>query len=118
MLVFVKGSPEAIRALSSSSTLPALFDATLRNASRSGKYQIAIAYKEFNLAGTYIAEVHRDDVEKSLTFAGCVNFQNAMKEDTPPVLRELKEGNVLVAMITGNSVLTGICIARESGIIG
>ncbi|KAI2513957.1 haloacid dehalogenase-like hydrolase [Fragilaria crotonensis] len=100
MLVFVKGSPEAIRTLSSSSTLPALFDATLRNASstRSGIYQIAIAHKEFDLAGTYIAEVHRDDVEKSLTFA--------------------KEGNVLLAMITGKSVLTGICIARESGIIG
>ena len=118
MLVFVKGSPEAIRALSSPSTVPASFNATLRKSSLSGIYQIAIGYKEFDLAGASIADISRDDVEFSLTFAGFVKFQNAMKEDTPAVLRELKDGNVLLAMITGDSVLTGICIARESGMIG
>lgn len=116
-LVFVKGSPEAIRALSNSSTVPASFDEMLRTSSRSGIYQIAMAYKDFDLAGASIADVHRDDVEKSLTFAGFVKFQNTMKEDTPAVLQELKEGNVFLAMITGDSVLTGICIARESGMI-
>jgi magnesium-transporting ATPase (P-type) len=40
-----------------------------------------------------------------------------MKEDTPEVLEELVAGDVSVAMITGDSVLTGICIARESGMI-
>ncbi|KAI2493674.1 haloacid dehalogenase-like hydrolase [Fragilaria crotonensis] len=81
-------------------------------------YQIAIAYKEFDLASGSLADVRRDDVEKSLMYAGFVKFQNAMKEDTPAVLQELKEGNVLLAMITGDSVLTGICIAKESGMIG
>ena len=115
ILVFVKGSPEAIRALTDSSTIPVSFDETLRTSSRSGIYQIAIAYKDFDLAGASVADVRRDDVEKSLEFGGFVKFQNAMKEDTPAVLQELKEGNVLLAMLTGDSVLLASALPVRVG---
>jgi cation-transporting ATPase 13A3/4/5 len=115
-LIFVKGSPEAIRALCRESTVPNTFDERVRKSAKSGVYQIAIAFKDFDFQGS-IAEVSRDDVEKSLTFGGFINFQNVMKEDAPEVLEELVAGDVSVAMITGDSVLTGICIARESGMI-
>ena len=115
-LVFVKGSPEAIRAISKKLTVPRSYDETLRKSALSGIYQIAIGFTDFNLEGD-IAEISRDDIETSLTFGGFINYQNAMKEDAPEVLQELKEGGVLLGMITGDSVLTGICIARESGLI-
>ena len=39
-----------------------------------------------------------------------------MKEETPDVMAKLAEGNILMTMITGDNVLTGISIARESKI--
>jgi magnesium-transporting ATPase (P-type) len=115
-LIFVKGSPEAIRALFRESTVPNTLDERVRMSAKSGVYQITIVFKDFDFQDS-IAEVSRDDVEKLLTFGGFINFQNVMKEDTPEVLEELVAGDVSVAMITGDSVLTGICIARESGMI-
>jgi magnesium-transporting ATPase (P-type) len=40
-----------------------------------------------------------------------------IKEETAGVISELEEGNVQVAMVTGDNVYTGICIAKEAGII-
>jgi predicted P-type ATPase len=115
-LIFVKGSAEAIKALCESSSLPASFDKSVRESDKAGVYKIAIAFRSFDL-DMKMKEVRRDDVEKSLTFGGFINFQNVMREETPGVIQELEEGDVTVAMITGDSVLTGICIAREAGII-
>lgn len=116
-LVFVKGSPEAVRALCLGSTLPDTFDETVRDSAKSGLYQLAIAFKSFDKSDTKLGDVSRDDVESKLKFVAFLNFQNVMKEDTPQVIKELEEGNVTVAMITGDSVLTGICIAKEAGIV-
>jgi cation-transporting ATPase 13A1 len=114
--IFVKGSPEAIEALCLESTVPKTFKETVQASAKTGVYQLAMACKEYELNGK-VSEVRRDDVETKLTFVGFVNFQNVMKEDTPAVIKELEEGNVGVAMITGDSVLTGICIAKEAGMI-
>jgi magnesium-transporting ATPase (P-type) len=116
-LVFVKGSPEAIRAISQQFTVPRTYHETLRKSALSGIYQIAIGFTDFNVEGSDINEISRDDIEKLLTFGGFIDYQNEMKNDAPEVLQELKEGGVLLGMITGDSVLTGICIARESGLI-
>jgi magnesium-transporting ATPase (P-type) len=40
-----------------------------------------------------------------------------LREETPGVLQELEESKVTSTMITGDSVLTGICIARQAGMI-
>jgi predicted P-type ATPase len=114
--IFVKGSPEAIRWISTGSTVPANFETTVLEAAKSGVYQIAIAYKTFDFDGN-LADVNRDDIEKSLTFGGFINFRNILREETAAVLSELEGGDVATAMITGDNALTGISIARESGMI-
>ena len=40
-----------------------------------------------------------------------------LREETPGVLQELEDGDITSTMITGDSVLTGICIARQAGMI-
>jgi magnesium-transporting ATPase (P-type) len=40
-----------------------------------------------------------------------------IKEETAGVIKELEEGSVQVAMVTGDNVYTGICVAKEAGII-
>lgn len=115
-LIFVKGSAEVIKGLCEPSSLPDSFDKTARESAKSGVYQIVLASRSFDL-GENIADVSRNDVERSLTFVGFVNFQNVMREETPGVIQELEEGDVASAMITGDSVFTGICIARQAGMI-
>lgn len=114
--IFVKGSPEVIKSLCDPSSLPAWYDISVRESAKSGIYRIAIAFRSFDLA-MKMSDVRREDVEQSLTFGGFLNFENVMREETPGVVQELDEGDVTSAIITGDSVLTGICIAREAGII-
>jgi magnesium-transporting ATPase (P-type) len=116
MLVFVKGSPEAIKARCVASTLPDGFDESVKDSAKSGVYQIAIAFRVFDLKSS-LGDLLRDDVETNLSFGGFINFRNMIRQDTPDVIRELEDGDVTTAMITGDNVLTGICIAREAGMI-
>jgi magnesium-transporting ATPase (P-type) len=103
--VFVKGSPEAIKALCVSSTFPDSFDKSVESSAKSGVYQIAIASKVVDLASG-LADVRRDDVETKLSFLGFINFRNMMRAETPETLRELSDADVPMAMITGDNVLT------------
>lgn len=113
--VFVKGSPEAIRSRCNPESIPLSFTENLHRFSKSGFYQLALAYKEYDSENEDLSAVTREEVETSLTFVGFALFQNVMKLESPGVMRKLKRGNVLRTMITGDSVLTGISIARESG---
>lgn len=113
--IFVKGSPEAIKDLSKSESIPNTFDETLRTGAKAGLYQLALAHKEHD-TDQDVNSVSRNDLERSLSFCGFLEFKNPMKEETPDVMAKLAEGNILMTMITGDNVLTGISIARESKI--
>jgi cation-transporting ATPase 13A3/4/5 len=88
-MVFVKGSPEAIRDLCNPESDPEIFGSTLRAGATSGMYQIAIGFEDFeddanaNTKDNDVSKVSRDCAKKELTFAGFINFQNVMKEDSP-----------------------------------
>jgi magnesium-transporting ATPase (P-type) len=114
--IIVKGSPEAVKAICVPSTWPDGFDMAINESAKSGVYQIAMGFGAVDLDKP-LAEIHRNDIEKSVNFGGLVNFQNLLREEATGVLDELTEGDVSTAMITGDSVLTGICIARKSGMI-
>jgi magnesium-transporting ATPase (P-type) len=45
--VFAKGSPEAIRAMCIKSSIPSSFNESVRESSKTGTYQLAIAFKSF-----------------------------------------------------------------------
>ena len=115
--VYVKGSPEAIAKLCVPSSLPSNFHEIARQSARNGVYQLAMATAPLKSTKS-VNEIKREDIEKDLNFAGVINFQNSIKEDTPQVIRELHEGDIVSAMITGDNVLTGIHIARKAGLIG
>ena len=98
-IVYVKGSPEAIAKLCLPSSLPSKFHEITRQSARNGMYQLAMATCPLNSA-TPVNEIKREDIEKDLNFAGVIDFQNSMKEDTPQVIQELREGDIVSAMIT------------------
>lgn len=115
-IVYVKGSPEAVSKRCIAKSLPPNFEAKARQSARDGIYQLAMASSKFS-SNKPISDVTREDIEKDLTFSGFINYQNTMKDDTPAVIRELHDGGISCAMITGDNVLTGIYIAKKAGLI-
>jgi len=118
LYAFVKGSGESMIQICSND-LPTDFNATLRESARAGVYQITMAYKELEagLTPNQIQEMSRGDIERDLGFLGVINFKNVLREETPGVIEQLEKGDVRCVIVTGDSVLTGIRIAKESGII-
>lgn len=78
VIVYAKGSPEAISKVCDPSSLPQNFVEKARQSARDGIYQLAIATYSFN-SSKPMNEVTREDVERNLTFCGYINFQNSMK---------------------------------------
>jgi predicted P-type ATPase len=115
--VFVKGSAEAIYGMCLPSSLPQKFSDSVAQSAKVGIYQISIAFKTLNATTVDVREISRDEVECELMFGGFINFRNVLRAETPGVLKELAAGDITTAMITGDNVLTGIYIARESGMI-
>lgn len=77
-----------------------------------------MAMREVSTADpTDSATIVRDNVESNLQFLGFINFKNSLREETKDVIHELEEGDVRPIMVTGDSIFTGVCIAKESGII-
>jgi cation-transporting ATPase 13A3/4/5 len=116
LTAFVKGSGESLQKLCRAQTLPRNFDHVLRESAKKGIYQISMASKSIS-TDVDLTTITRDEVEADLHFEGVVNFKNVIREETPGVIAHLEEGGVTSIMITGDSVLTGVAIARESGII-
>lgn len=116
-MVYSKGSGENIKAICKADSMPSDFDSALRESAKQGIYQISMACKPLP-SGTDVATISRDTLESDLLFLGVINFKNTMREETPEVIRHLAEGEVESIMITGDSILTGIKIAKESGILG
>lgn len=73
--IFVKGSAESIHQICNRSTIPKTFDQTVQESAKTGIYQIAVATRPYDLEAS-VPDATRDDIEKSLDFAGFVSFQN------------------------------------------
>jgi magnesium-transporting ATPase (P-type) len=73
--IFVKGSSDAIEKICDPMSIPGSFVSTVRESAKSGIYQLAVAMRPYDLA-VAVHEASRDDIEKSLSFIGFVNFQN------------------------------------------
>ena len=73
--IFVKGSAESIQQICNPSTIPGNFELTVQESAKSGIYQIAVATRPFD-GDVSVSDVTRDDIEKTLNFAGFVSFQN------------------------------------------
>ena len=63
------------------------------------------------------AELTRDELEQYCDFVGFILCRNMLKHDTTQAIEELKGGDTRVVMITGDTALTGIFIARQCGMI-
>lgn len=115
IVAVVKGSGESICKICKPETLPKDIHHVMHQSASAGHYQISTAMKR--LPGVNAQVITRDEVEMDLDFVGVLNFSNVIRENTPDVIKQLKEGRIHPIMVTGDNVLTGIRIAREAGIM-
>lgn len=118
-VVFTKGAPEKLEDICREDSLPPDFHKTLRELTIKGYRVIALAYRPMSEQVNYlkVQKMKRDTVEKDLIFLGFLVMQNTLKPETQGVIRELREAALKIVMITGDNLLTGISVARDSGII-
>jgi magnesium-transporting ATPase (P-type) len=114
-VAIVKGSGESIQKLCVPKTMPADFDSALHESCKNGIYQISVASKV--IAKESVDSLNRNDVESDLNFVGVIDFKNVIREDTPGVINELANGDVRSIIVTGDSVVAGIRVAQECGIM-
>ncbi|KAJ1666149.1 hypothetical protein EV178_002545 [Coemansia sp. RSA 1646] len=116
--VFVKGSFERIKSLSRSESVPGNYDEACANLAREGCYVLAFAHKTIDATDpTQIKGLTQDELETGCDLLGLLVFKNMLKDDTAQAIAELKGGSTRTVMITGDTALTGIYIARQCGML-
>ncbi|CAO3694382.1 unnamed protein product [Rhizopus microsporus] len=113
--IFVKGAYEKIKDIADPHSIPSDYDLVTANQAREGCYVLALAHREVDYDKVDISNWTRDDMEKDIKFMGLIVFKNQLKEDTTKNIAELKRGDTRTIMITGDTALTGIYIARQCG---
>ncbi|KAH7468928.1 putative cation-transporting ATPase W08D2.5 [Phytophthora ramorum] len=109
--VVVKGSPEAICAISV--TTPTDLHQKVHSYSADGYYCIGFGMKELSSSSTAVDAIHRDEVECAVEFLGLAIFKNELKPETKGMLDELQEAKIDVRIITGDNALTAVHVCRE-----
>ncbi|KAI9024285.1 hypothetical protein CLU79DRAFT_99799 [Phycomyces nitens] len=117
--VFAKGAYEKIKDLCNPDSIPTDYDRITSDFAHNGCYVLALAHREIDLdtVGGLDAFLQwdRNQIEESISLISLVLFKNQLKEDTAENIGELKSGDIRTVMITGDTALTGVYIARQCG---
>ena len=111
---YAKGSPEIMTTIMDKQTIPHNYAHVLSDYASNGFRVLAIASKP--LLSSDFKSLTRGQVESGLTFNGFEVFENKLKGETVGAIRELKEAQIGVVMITGDNSLTGSNISFKCGI--
>ncbi|KAJ2597442.1 hypothetical protein EV177_007733, partial [Coemansia sp. RSA 1804] len=116
--VFVKGSFEKVKEHLDSATVPNNYLAAANHMARRGGYVLAMGHRD--LGDIDVSDMQnwtRDDMENGCELVGFIVFKNMLKEDTPEAIAKLKNGSTRTVMITGDTALTGVFIAKSAGLM-
>ncbi|RXG69550.1 putative cation-transporting ATPase 13A3, partial [Armadillidium vulgare] len=116
-ILYCKGSPEMIASLSIQETVPEDYQEVLLGYTRKGFRVLAMGWKPLKLSYRKAHRISRDEVEKDLHFLGLLVLENRLKEETAPVIRQLKNANIRTVMVTGDNMLTALSVGRECELV-
>ena len=118
LFVFTKGAPEVLA--EHLIKIPAFYHETYVHHMTRGKRVLALAYRSVfsaNPAQTLqeLRDAPRSKVETDLVFAGFLVFDCDLKADSKSVVKELRNSDHKVIMITGDSAYTAADVAAKLG---
>jgi predicted P-type ATPase len=113
----LKGSPEVIMKMCLPSTLPKNINEKLSFLSCKGYRVIALASKECLESEIHLSQTDIETNNSPLLFYGLVYLSSTLKKETKKTIRNLKQANIHVNMITGDHINTAIAVAEDCGII-
>lgn len=112
--IFVKGSFEKIEELCAG--VPANYLQRAQSLASEGNYTLGVGHRNLgSVDAETVRAMSRDEMEQGNECLGLMMFKNNLKDDTAQYIKELKEGKVRPVMITGDTVMTGIHIAKACG---
>ena len=115
---YCKGSPESIYQICDPKSIPDNFESVLLKFSKNGFRVIGCAEKSFNeLTFADSQRTTRECVECNMTFLGFLIFENKIKKQSPKAINQLSLANIKSLMVTGDNILTAICVSRSCGIV-
>jgi Ca2+-transporting ATPase len=123
-VVYVKGSPERVLAMSRSvyldgAPVPAgekerlMVSDTVSVMAGEAMRVIALAYAEFP---TGAEELHESDFKGQLVLAGLVGMSDPPREDARIAIKQCRKAGIKVVMITGDNRVTAESVARQIGL--
>lgn len=115
--LYCKGAPEMLRTLCRPETVPQNLNEVLSSYAEKGYRVIAASTKIVETTFQQLQKSTREDLEVDLEFLGLVIMENRLKPATTAIIRELKEANIHVVMITGDNIHTAVSVAKECGIL-
>ncbi|TYZ58634.1 hypothetical protein PybrP1_004613, partial [[Pythium] brassicae (nom. inval.)] len=110
MFVWVKGSVEEIRSISTNH--PENLESVTRKYAAEGNYCIGFGVKALDHSAMLAME-SRGDMESGLEFVGLAYFTNELKPESKAVIAELQSAELDVRMITGDNPYTALHVGRE-----
>ncbi|KZS08802.1 putative Cation-transporting ATPase 13A2 [Daphnia magna] len=115
MELLCKGSPEMIRTLCLSTSVPDDFAKVLRSYTMRGFRVLALAHRILDRRLTWhqMHRMKRENMECNLKFLGLLVMHNTLKPETTPVIRQLRNANIRCVMVTGDNLLTAINVGRD-----
>lgn len=116
--VYVKGAPEVMKDICTSSSIPSDFDDLLSYYTHRGYRVIACASKYISRMSWHeLQAMDRSEAESRLQLTGFIIFENKLKEITTEIIEELNAAKIRTIMCTGDNILTAISVARECDLI-
>ena len=114
---YCKGSPEKVKDLCKSDTIPSNFVNTLNKYTIKGYRVLAMATRGLKMDFQQSQSIFREDVEKNMIFLGFLIVKNKLKEKTKEYLTKYDEVDLRMLMATGDNIFTAISISKECNLI-
>ncbi|EPR60243.1 haloacid dehalogenase family hydrolase domain-containing protein [Toxoplasma gondii GT1] len=120
VFVFCKGSYEAIASLCRPETVPGQFLHRAGTYAKEGVYVLAAASKSLGVRTDLNAwkDLPRSEVESDLDLEGLLLFRNELRPDAADTIHQLKVAKIRPVILTGDSPLTAVAVARRAGMVG
>ena len=116
--IYCKGSPEKIKKLCLTETIPHNFEEILDYYAAKGYRLLAMASQFIEINDINKIElIQREKVENKMIFLGFLIVTNKLKPDTKSTIINLDKADLSMMMATGDNILTAISVSKECGIV-